>query len=373
MSRIRTTIFINDREASDLFGGLLEMEVEEDHRLAAAFRVRLATARVCDGLWNFLDGDARLKPWGRVRIAVGVAGEEAELIRGNLTQVATRVEPEESNSYVELKGLDATGLMDLEEKIRDWPATTDGDIARKILREHGLTPEVDDTRVVHESSASTIIQRETDIRFLRRLARRNGFECFAREGRGYFRAPALGAEPRPVLAAHFGPQTNLTSFEGRMEAERPTAVEMRQLDVISKESQSVSVSDSRRRGLGRERALAYAAAPSGVSAKTFVRHAVATGREEMENLSRAVFDEAEWFIEGEGEVDAAVYGAVLRARELVPVKGVGELFSGVYYLTNVKHLFRQGRYVQRFRARRNAAAPKGPGDFKGGGLFGGLR
>ena len=77
-------------------------------------------------------------------------------------------------------------------------------------------------------------------------------------------------------------------------------------------------------------------------------------------------DEAEWFIEGRGEVDTVIYGAALEAGKLVPVKGVGEAFSGIYYITHVKHKFDLERYMQQFTARRNASAPLGPSDFGGG-------
>ena len=41
---------------------------------------------------------------------------------------------------------------------------------RAMFQTHGLTPKVEDTDVVHDEEVSTIIQRETDIRFLKRLA-----------------------------------------------------------------------------------------------------------------------------------------------------------------------------------------------------------
>jgi len=68
-----------------------------------------------------------------------------------------------------------------------------------------------------------------------------------------------------------------------------------------------------------------------------------------------------------------LYGAVLRAGSLVPIKGVGEVFSGTYYITSVKHLFKTDKYSQQFRARRNALAPSGDEDFgDAGSLLGGF-
>jgi endonuclease III-like uncharacterized protein len=92
---------------------------------------------------------------------------------------------------------------------------------------------------------------------------------------------------------------------------------------------------------------------------------VTTGEPEMKNLAQAVFDEAEWLIQVEGEIDTATYGSVLQTKQLVPIKGVGELFSGLYYVTNVKHTFTMDSYTQRFTARRNAMNAT-DSDFGGG-------
>ncbi|HET7872212.1 MAG TPA: hypothetical protein VFL42_06850, partial [Terriglobales bacterium] len=107
--------------------------------------------------------------------------------------------------------------------------------------------------------------------------------------------------------------------------------------------------------------------PPGAQSKVLVRHQLSTSAQEMTALCQALYDEAEWLIEASGEVDSAIYGNVLQSRKLVPVKGVGELFSGMYYLTNVKHIFNVERYTQQFKARRNAMESN-PSDFGGGGL-----
>jgi phage protein D len=360
--QIAATIRIDDEEAADLFADLLEMEVEEDYRLAAAFRLKLATYKRDDGLWAYLD-DERLRLWRKLAISVTLDEEEQTLFEGYVTQLRPHIDPDEDQSFVEVFGLDPTCLMSLEEKLKDWPGKTDSDIAREIFQSYNLAGVVDETGIVHEETVTTIIQRESDIQFLKRLARRNGFECFVEGGRGFFRRPALAGPPLPVLAAHFGGETNLVSFEARADALRPTRVRMQQIDPVAKELQDASAEGGEQRTLGRDAALLAASPPGGVTPRMFVKHAVAFNRSEMENMGRAIFDEAEWFVEAKGELDGSLYDSVLRARRLVPVKGVGELFSGVYYVAGVRHVFREERYTQHFTARRNALAPAGPGDF----------
>jgi len=366
---ISATLEIDDTDASDILLSLTEMEIEDDHRLTSSFRIKLAIDLLGDGTWNCLD-DERLALWKKLSIKVTVGDEEAELIKGYITHIKPHIEDEE-NSYVVVMGLDGSCLMGLEEKIKDWPNKTDSDIATEILQSYSLEAQVDAVDVVHEDTVSTIIQRETDIRFLKRLARRNGFDCFVKGDTGYFSKPAFTDEPQPLLASNFGGETNLLSFAAALNALRPTKVAMSQIDTVAKEIVAADVEEGDQKKLGRDGALSLTV-PNGNSSKMFVKQAVATSQAEMENLCVAFLDEAEWFIQAEGKINTAVYGSVLQTRKLVPIKGVGESFSGVYYVTNVKHTFSDGNYFQSFIGRRNALAPSGESDFSGASLLGGL-
>jgi len=353
-----------------MFADLLEMEVEEDHRLASVFRIKLALHKSDDGFWDYLD-DKRARLWAKVTVSVALDGEEQDLIEGYVTQIRPHLDADEEQSYVEILGMDATCLMSLEEKLKDWPGKSDSDIAREIFSSYKLTSEVDDTGPAPAEEEMTVIQRETDIQFLRRLARRNGFECFVKGGVGAFRKPVLTGPTLPVLAAHFGDETNLVSFDARSDALRPVKVTMHRLDPVAKELQEAAVEAAEQKQLGLEGALSLAP-PEGVTSRMFVKQAVASSLVEMQNFSRALTEESTWFVEGRGELDSSLYDAILEVRRLVPIKGVGEAFSGVYYLTNIRHIFRDERYTQQFTARRNALTPSGPDDFAGESLLGGL-
>lgn len=347
----------------DLADSLLELEVEEHHELANVFRSKLAIVRGEDGLWSSLDQGA-VVPWARVEIKFRVGDREEPVIVGYVTQVRVHVDAAEGNSYLELVGMDTTSLMSAEEVIKDWPGKSDADIASEIFAKYGLSADVEATEAVHAEAVSTIVQRESDIQFLKRLARRNGFECVVDGTRAFFGPPALGGDPLPALAAHFGDETNLTSFDASWNALRPTTAAFHQIDTITKEVLSSAAGTPDQVRLGRDGPVAPSL-PAGGAPRAFVRHAVATGLPEMAALTTAIANEAEWFIEARGEVDAVQYGDLLRARRLVPVKGVGELLSGLYYLTSVKHLYTSERYVQQFTARRNATVAL-PGDLGGG-------
>ncbi len=306
---------------------------------------------------RYLD-DESFSLWNRVEISAGFPDNVIKVINGYITHLKPYFAQQITDSYLEVRGMDASVLMDREEKLKDWPNRKDSDIASEIFTDYGLTPEAEDTSAVHDESVSTIIQRESDIKFLKRLAKRNGYDCFVQNSTGYFRRPVLNGTPQKILAVHFGNETNLCFFQAGLNALRPTIVEMYQIDSMSKEIRSVTIDSMEQRQLGRT--LSSELIPSGVQpTERYVKHAAAYNQQEMEALCQALYDKAEWLLEAEGEIISNIYQEVLKARELVTIKGVGRIYSGVYYVTNVRHSFTRDGYAQHFKARKNALSPDG--------------
>jgi hypothetical protein len=55
-----------------------------------------------------------------------------------------------------------------------------------------------------------------------------------------------------------------------------------------------------------------------------------------------------------GSLDVTRYGRVLRSRQLVGVRGAGDPFNGLYYVTKVTHQIKRGSFTQSFGLARNA-------------------
>jgi hypothetical protein len=58
-------------------------------------------------------------------------------------------------------------------------------------------------------------------------------------------------------------------------------------------------------------------------------------------------------VRGSGSLDVARYGAILHARRLVGVRGVGVAFDGLHYVTKVTSTLRRGEFTQTFELARN--------------------
>lgn len=58
-------------------------------------------------------------------------------------------------------------------------------------------------------------------------------------------------------------------------------------------------------------------------------------------------------VTGDGSLDVLRYGRILKARQLVGVRGVGPAFDGLHYVTSVTHKIKRGEYKQSFKLSRN--------------------
>jgi len=64
---------------------------------------------------------------------------------------------------------------------------------------------------------------------------------------------------------------------------------------------------------------------------------------------------AEWAeaVTGRGELNVVRYGHILKARQLVGVRGAGYAYDGLYYVKSVTHKIKRGEYKQSFELSRN--------------------
>jgi phage protein D len=343
----------------------LSLEVELDNELASLFKLRLAIRLQPNGAWTYVD-DERFQVWKPLAIHAGFDTATDELISGYITHIRPEFQRDPSYCTLEIWGMDSSVLMDREETLHAWPNERDSTIATQIFNRYSFSPKVDDTRILHDENISTIMQRETDMQFLNRLAQRNGFECYVEGTTGFFRAPQLNATPQPVLAVHFGERdTNVNHFSLEVNALTPTSAGMFEVDWLTKTVLQESAETGQQRVLGSTAATGLLAAGGVAAGKVYINTNAATGKTEMARLCQESVHQAEWLVTAEGEIDGNQYAHVLKPHGTVTIKGVGETHSGIYYVTHVTHTFGPRGYTQFFRAQRNALRPTGVEDFAG--------
>ncbi len=338
--------------APDIGKKLDSLEVECDDQLASMFRLRLPMKPRKDGTLTYLE-DNRLRLWTKVSIRAGFDMKTQSLFSGYITQVKPLIKPDTTQCVLEVRGMDMSILMDRKEKLVAWENKKDSDIAGEILRKYSFAGKIQDTKVVHNKEVSTIVQRETDMHFLKRLAERNGFKCYVQDEKVYFHQPNLKQDRQAVVAFKLGEESVLRRFAVDVDGLSPTAVTMYQVDRSKKEVLEAVVNRGEHYRLGAQ------GPPSFRSPRAYVAMNAAVNKTEMERLCRSMVEESEWFVTAEGEVAGNKLEHILRPGGTAIISGVGKTYSGYYYVSHVTHIFSGGGYVQHFKVKRNALVPRG--------------
>lgn len=360
MAKRVCVIRIDGRESQALYEDLIAVEVCEQEAEPSTFALKLGIFVRPDGTWTTLDDGEGPTPtlslWQRVTIEAGFEGNSEVLIDGYVAGLQPDFGIHQAESSVLVWGHDASYAMRQEEKIVAWGDRKFSDVAAEIFESYGLEHEVEDSRVVHALDDNLLMQRGNDWDFLGRLAAQLGYELFVRGAKGYFRRPRLSATPLPDLAVGVGYKTtNTIWFKPKVLGDRPSTVRIARLNPIEKTVETLDIDVSPQAPLGESTVDDLRAGRSAAGKPRTIAQPVAFGSEqEMETFAEGVRRHHDWVVQAEGEVDGKLYGAAMRARSLVPVRGAGRYYSGDYHVTKVIHRFTLEEYRQRFWVQRNA-------------------
>jgi len=298
--------------------------------------------------------DASTDAGATLSVIVAVAGKKHCLVKGPVHGQHIRLEQGGGGSYYEVRGADTSSAMDREVKSKVWDGVTDGDAAQAILSGYGYAPDVDTTPSTHAEDKHTLVQRESDLRFVRRLARRNGFlfwvTCDAQgQETAHFRRPPLSASPVAQLAIN-QPTPKVQGLELRFDVERPTRIDARQVDLNTKADLDGSVTQSPLAALGAQ----DLAAITGGSTRSLHLSAPADDVGDLRARSEGALIDALWFIRGSCDARLDSLGALVRSHAVVEVTGAGKRHSGKYFVTAVRHTIDPSMHRMELELARNA-------------------
>lgn len=378
MSVLRYEIAINDRIIQDdrLYGNIQEISVEDSSDSAGTFTIRVVATKDSDGSWKYAGKDL-FHLFDKVRISAGFPnGNKEHLVEGYITNLSFHIDKSEEKSFFDVSGMDMTILMNLREKLKSWVGKTDSEIAKEIFSKYGFKAVVDDSSPSSDPDF-TVVQRSTDIEFLKNLAYRNGFECFVRKDfssdtiSGYFGKPRPDITPQKDIAAYFAGNTNLINIDFSVDGLRPLSVEVRQKDPYGGEVHETKIDSSQIEKIGKQnlsdlvKTKVGGLIPGEMLIPNIILSRKSTSESQfMQSIAQSVFDEGSWFITARGSIDGLMYGALLRSNLPVLIKGVGDDFSGKYYVSRVVHKITSDSYIQEFEAKRNAIGLTGSENFQ---------
>jgi len=359
---------------NNLITALSSLEVEENADLPGAIQLHLPVTRTADGDLQFVN-DSGFQPFANLAVVATAQGQSPQCIfDGYILSHKLHLETGITASTFQVWGQDASWLMNLEEKVKEWVDVTDADVASAIFNDYGITPASDnsnDDSPSHTEDGHSLMQRASDIQFLRSLARRNGklcrVVCADKPGKrtGYFVKPKLDGDPVFTLTLNEPDVWTVAALDIDWDITRPSAVKASQALFNDSDEDGVSA-DTSDSGLAKlsARGLAdFAGKPM-----TTLLTAPVDDTGELTLRAQSLLREAGWFVRCEGEADVARLKGVLRVGTVVQLNGIGAVHSGKYYVWSVRHTITADSHKMKFVLVRNAVGSPPSG---GGGLLGG--
>jgi phage protein D len=330
--------------------GAQEVEIHERVGEPTTYRLRYPLV-VRDGDVPLLR-DARFDPGSQLAVVIPVANANVYLVKGPVTAHRSHIEHGMVDAWLDVHGTDASIEMEREIKTKVWSDGTAADAVRTIIGDHKMTPDVSDTPSRSVEKKHSLVQRDTDLRFARRLARRYGFYfwCTADSSGnliGHFKRPTLtGTAPRIQINLD---ASNIAAVDLYADFERPTSAVAGQLDLANKKAIDGAVPKAPLTLLG-ERGLADITRDP----RTVQVVAPVDDADDLKGRGEGALIEAGWFIRATCQTSFRALGTVLRPDSIVDLQGLGKRHSGTYWLYGVRHQIDASAHVMELELYRNA-------------------
>lgn len=360
---------INGEDGSAMYGCIRSITVDEDLDVGTSFSIEISACRNEDGSWPYI-GDEQLRVWNRVTIIAIFPTQTEIVVDGYISHLTVATDPQGTHVTAQIRGVDASYALNLEEKRRIWIGKTYEEIVEAILTENELVPRV--TPPEPAPPAHTVAQRGTDLQLIRELARRRGYDFFVSGATAFFRPPNLEGTPQKLIAVNFGDETNCTQISIDADGTAPTEATSEFLDQMTGEYAAATAADSGLPALGVS-PLAGLRGGAGLSQRAVVTRRIgALTQARADDYTAGVLRRGGFWLTARGQLNGLRYGRVLRVRRTVTVKGLGSTYNGVYYVRKLRHQMTDRTYTMDFELVRNALDALGSEDYTGEGAESGV-
>jgi uncharacterized protein len=325
---------------------LIDVCVLEDVDATSMFTFSLTCYDTAQMKVKWVD-EALFREGNSVEIEMGYRDHRQVIFTGEITGL----EPtflENSPPTLTVRGYDRRHRLMRERKTRSYTNVKDSDIANQLAGSAGLKPQIEDSKVM---LPYVLQHNQTDLEFLLARARRIHFEVVVDGKALIYRPRKIDAEETLTLRR----EIELLEFRPRMS----TMGQVQEVLVKGWDPKTKKEIVGRS-GAGDEAGL-MAGTKSGPSSVQgiFGKSGGASVRAPVQNqadadlMARQRYGEmALRYIHGDG---VCIGDPRMRAGIVVKIEGLGDRFSGLYYVTSTEQRFSLKKgYRVRFAARRNA-------------------
>src|SRR5437868_5405100 len=281
-----------------------------------------------------------------VLVRMGYGRELKTLFGGEITGL----DPSFSSSRpptLTVRGYDRSHRLQRGDKTRTFIKLKYSDIAAQVATEAKLTPQVQDSRVVHDFVQQA---RQSNLDFLRALAEKIDYLVMVEDKKLLFQRVANDEQGIMTLTM----EKDLIDFSARLSAaQQPSEVLVKGWDMKEKKEiiGKAGPGDESSRMDGAKSASRLSQDNFGEAIE--ILSLPVMSQAEADQMAQARLNEISLsLVEGSGSTSGRTE---LRPGKVIKIAGVGERFSGRYYITDTAHRFdQQGGYRTSFSVRRNS-------------------
>lgn len=306
----------------------------------------------------FLIAGGATPPLVRVVIAVTVKGQQHVLIDGVMTNHEVTGGGKGQNPMLTVTGEDLTRVMDyIDFSGIPYPAMPDFARVLLILAKYavfGIIPMVLPSVLIDVPIPidRIPIHRGKDLEYVRQLADRVGYVFYHEPGpvpgvsRAYWGPEIKVGKPQPALNVDMDAHTNVESMSFSFDAEKAT---LPLIVIYLKEAHTVIPIPVP--------PITPLSPPLGLippipKKLEWITETAKYNPIQAAGIGLAKAAKTAEVVTANGSLNVLRYG-VLKARELVGVRGAGDAFDGLYYVRSVTHNIQRGEYTQEFQLSRN--------------------
>jgi hypothetical protein len=344
--------------SAEVMTALQKVKVTNDREREDGFELTFALSKGKSGEFGLIKSGV-VDPDTRVVIGVLIGVKEYPLIDGVITHQQLNSGQSSGGFQLTILGRGSTALLDMKEESRSRSNQSSSSMVKDILSHYPSITDVTGVETTTQQPSekdNTQNQNETDLSYIRRLARQHGFVF-------YLEPKTLG-----TLAAYWGPKdkkmsslpdlfvdcgsaTNVTDLRFAHDPLAPLTVEGETIEPGTKKSQKIKTTAP-------PPALAVAR-PTGPRRTVRMRYPARLGPAAAQDAATAMQARAPYPVTAEGVLDTVRYGDVLHTRHVVKVHGVGRSYDDDYLVQRVTHEIEVGKYTQSFSlARMGLEAPQ---------------
>lgn len=334
-----------------VMNALSRVEVTNDDQGGDGFSMSFSLSKSLPVDYDLLQGGL-LEQGTRVVIGVLLGAVPQALIDGIIThhQVAPSADP--GGSTLTVMGKDVSIMMDLEEKNASYPNQPDSVIVTQLLAaylQYGLLPTVTTTTNVPLQTDIIPRQYQTDLQFIKAKAAANGYVFYIEPitlgvNKAYWGPAIRAGMMQPRLTMGMGAGSNLKSLSFSQDSLLPVKTAGGVIILFGQEIPIPPIPPMR--------VPPFVTKPTPALRTRLMRTTANQSAAAATGAALAASLNSPDSVTGSGEIDTVRYGNVLRARNLVNVRGAGLSYDGTYYVKRVTHTISRGDYKQSFSVSR---------------------